>query len=122
MQGQKTFSDLLGDIFDIRDVIARFETIEHDDDETEEARTIGVFLEEVAGNGGDEQWRGTWYPITFIADHYFETYARDLADDIGAIQRDQSWPYTCIDWTKAADELQSDYSAIEIDGQTYWYR
>ncbi len=59
---------------------------------------------------------------TMIREDKFEDYARDLAEDIGAMKDSDSWPYTCIDWEKAADELRVDYSEIEIDGYTYLYR
>jgi len=112
--------------FDIRDVIARFEELEDteplDEDEAIELAAIKGFLEEVEGCGGDEQWRGDWYPVGFIADTYFEEYAQELAEDIGATNREVSWPHTCIDWEQAARELRQDYSSVEIDGTTYWYR
>lgn len=57
-----------------------------------------------------------------IRESYFETYARDLAEDIGAISKDSAWPATCIDWEKAASELQVDYTSVEFDGVTYYYR
>lgn len=60
--------------------------------------------------------------LQLIADSYFETYAREFAEDIGAISGDERWPATCIDWEKAASELQYDYSSIDFDGETYWYR
>lgn len=59
---------------------------------------------------------------TLIRDSYFETYAQELAEDIGAIKREMQWPYTCIDWAQAARELQHDYTAVEFDGVTYWVR
>ena len=31
------------------------------------------------------------------------------------------WPYTCVDWERAADELRQDYSSTEFDGKTYLY-
>jgi len=60
--------------------------------------------------------------LQLIADSYFETYAREFAEDIGAISGDERWPATCIDWEKAASELQMDYSCVDFDGETYWYR
>lgn len=119
------------DIFDIRDKIARFEELEEladpdgtkgDADDNEEYRLLGNFLSEVKGNGGDHQWRGDWYPVIFIADSDFEEYAQEFAEDIGAINRDATWPNNCIDWELAAQELQHDYSTVEYDGVTYWYR
>ncbi len=39
-----------------------------------------------------------------------EDFARDMADNLGAIDRNVSWPYTCIDWEHAARELMYDYT------------
>jgi len=39
-----------------------------------------------------------------------EDFAQEMADQIGAISKDVSWPYTCIDWEYAAKELMYDYS------------
>lgn len=61
--------------------------------------------------------------MAFIKDSYFEEFARDEAENIGAFNaRENSWPYSCIDWEKAAEELQTDYSSVEFDGLTYYYR
>jgi|CXWL01.1.fsa_nt_gi hypothetical protein len=59
---------------------------------------------------------------TLIADSYFEEYAQDLAEDLGFISSNVQWPATCIDWKEAAEQLQQDYSSLEIEGVTYWYR
>lgn len=140
-----TFHDILDDVFDLRDVIARFEELETEKEEIEsreetanelaewhndyddEFQAIEEFLSEVKGYGGDEQWRGDWYPITFIMDRHFEDYAQELAEDIGAINRDSAWPNNCIDWKQAASELQMDYSSVWVMNEKghshcYWYR
>lgn len=62
------------------------------------------------------------YGETLIRDDYFETYAEELADDIGAIKRDAAWPLNCIDWEKAARQLQQDYTDVQFLGSTYWVR
>lgn len=116
-------------IVDVRDVIARYEELSAEFSRGEASRlgtknisSLAKLLNELCGAGGDEQWRGDWYPVTLIRDDYFEQYARDLADDIGAINRDATWPNTHIDWEAAARDLQQDYSSVEWDGVTYWYR
>jgi len=38
-----------------------------------------------------------------------EDFARNMAEETGAINNDLSWPYTCIDWEFAAKELMYDY-------------
>lgn len=114
------------DIFDIRDKIERFEELEaadrHDEEDTEEFNELSSFLKVVKGQGGDHQWRGDWYPVTFIGDTDFEEYARELADNLGLVRDEADWPYSCIDWEEAAADLQMDYTSIEYHGQTYWYR
>lgn len=59
-----------------------------------------------------------------IREEYFAEYAEDLAEDLGYIERGMKdkWPFTCIDWERAADELKSDYSTIDVCGSTYYYR
>lgn len=95
---------------------------EWDDDNKTEHDELKELLEELCGAGGDEQWEGDWYPGSLIRDSHFEDYAQELAEDIGAIPSDNKWPCTCIDWEQAARELQQDYSSVEYDGITFWYR
>lgn len=49
-------------------------------------------------------------------------HAQELADDIGAIDRNATWPCNCIDWDEAAEQLQQDYTEVDFDGVTYWVR
>lgn len=114
------------DLLDVRDIIARVEYLQEETDRTEdegfELASLETLLDELRGNGGDKKWQGDWYPVTLIRDSYFEDYARELAEDIGAIDKSAQWPNNCIDWEKATRELQTDYSSVEFDGETYWYR
>lgn len=116
------------DILDVRDIIERVEELREqrdeglDESDTEELATLESLLDALQGYGGDHQWEGAWYPVTLIRDSYFEDYAQELAEDIGAINRDATWPNNCIDWEKAASELKIDYSTVEFGGVTYWYR
>ena len=84
-------------------------------DEGAELKALQTLADEAGGYAPD--WR---HGATLIRDSYFETYARELAEDIGAISGDEKWPCTCIDWEKAASELQMDYTSVEFDGVTYW--
>jgi hypothetical protein len=141
------------DVIDVRYVIARFEELEAARDEVlnegaitglprdtaladwhcehgEELNCLFKLLEELkASGGGDEQWRGDWYPLTLIRDSYFKDYAQELAEDCCPFQRNspeaealQMWPYSCIDWEQAASELRMDYTSVAFDGVTYWVR
>jgi hypothetical protein len=96
------------------------DTAENDDhlyqDEARELKALRALAEQCEGYG---DWR---HGETLIRDSYFQTYAEQFADDIGAIDRNANWPISCIDWKKAAEELQMDYTSVEFDGVTYWMR
>lgn len=57
-----------------------------------------------------------------IRETYFQEYAQQLAEDIGAIDREAAWPACHIDWEAAAESLQMDYTGAEFDGVTYYAR
>lgn len=113
------------DTIDSRDVIARIEELESfletegllNSDAAEELHTLRTLAEEASGYASD--WR---HGGTLIRDSYFEDYAQELADDIGAVDSSASWPVNCIDWEQAARELQMDYTSVDFDGVTYWIR
>lgn len=123
------------DYIDIRNVIERFEELEGerealktkkarkewDEDNGEEFATLKKLLEDLEGNGGDHDWRGSWYPVTLIRDSYFVEAMQELCEDIGAVSKDVP-VWLEIDWEKTADNLRQDYSSVEYDGVTYWYR
>ena len=114
------------DVIDVRDVIARFEALETEESRDEESeaefKLLAELLDDLRGNGGDEEWRGAWYPITLVRDSYFTEYAQEEAESLGLIKSDASWPYCCIDWEEAARQLQMDYTTVEFGDVTYWYR
>lgn len=125
------------DIIDSRDVIARIEELRDarpdmpsppkpedypedgswSEDEEEELDRL-IALEREASGCADDWHHGE----ALIADHYFEEYAQDLAEDIGAIDRNASWPLQHIDWKAAAEALQQDYTSVEYGSTTYWIR
>lgn len=71
----------------------------------------------------DECHGSGWeHGIVFVPELAFADYARELAEDIGAIDRDANWPLDCIDWELAARELAHDYMMLTFDGVDYYYR
>jgi hypothetical protein len=125
MQTSTQEIDFSADMLDVRDIIARFEEIEGstDQDEKEEAQSLQAVLDELKGCGGDEQWRGDWYPVMLVNDSYFEDYAQELAEDCGMVNKDATWPNNHINWEEAAGQLKEDYTSIDIDGgDNFWYR
>ena len=106
---------------DSRDIINRIEWLEDMEEELDEYEkeelTILRDVEEQGESSPD--WN---YGATLIRDSYFEEYAQQLAEDIGAIGRDLQWPLYHIDWEAAADSLRVDYSTIDFDGVEYLVR
>jgi hypothetical protein len=87
-----------------------------DDDEREELAALKALAAEAEGCA---DWR---HGETLIRESYFEDYARQLADEIGAVQDDAQWPMNCIDWKQAARELAMDYTTVDFDGVEYLIR
>src|SRR4051812_783289 len=120
----RTRIDSQQDIMDSRDVIKYFDDLESEhetlvesvndegiDDDTKAAREeelkefeedeyndLKAFIEEASGS---PDWV---HGETLIRDSYFETYARQLADDLGCVNSEARWPNDCIDWEQAAEE------------------
>lgn len=123
------------DVIDVRDIIERIEELEsskddHEaepdgghwsDEEAQELQTLTDLMDDLKGYGGDEQWRGDWYPVTLIRESYFTDYTQEMLEDCGTIPRDlPSWLH--IDWEATAREVMIDYSTVEINGVSYFYR
>ena len=111
----------MSDIIDSRDLIAELEAYdtalaEGDEPEIDQERAEAI---RTLADAGVEDWP---YGATLIHEDYFVKYAEELAEDIGAIDREASWPLTHIDWDAAADALKGDYTAVEFDGATYYVR
>lgn len=116
------------DIIDSRDVIEAIEDIETElegepgnlltSDEADELRAELATLKDLS-DGYAPDWE---HGEALIRDSYFETYAQELADDIGAVDANARWPMSCIDWEQAARELQQDYTQVDFDGVAYWIR
>jgi hypothetical protein len=114
-------------VIDSREVIERITELENlaegdgiyvlDEDETAELAALRALAAEGEMYAGD--WRGG---AGLIRDSYFEDYAREFAEDIGAIQKDGDWPTNRIDWAAAADDLKVDYTEVTFDGVAYWVR
>jgi hypothetical protein len=118
------------DLIDSRDVIKRIEelrdTIVTDDDErsngpdqTDERTELAALEALQTEASGVPDWP---HGVTLVRECYFKRYAQDLAEDIGAIKSEMAWPYTCIDWDQASDELKQDYTSVDFDGESYWVR
>lgn len=101
--------------------VVQEDTTTLDADEAAELASLTAVLDDLKGNGGDYQRNGDWYPATLIRDSYFTDYAQELVEDIGDLPNGIP-SYIEIDWDATARNIQMDYTSVEIDGETYWYR
>jgi len=112
------------DIIDSRDIIERIDELsdyietgtENGDDvnsERDELITLLTLQDEC--NYGDWQ-----HGATLINDNYFTEYAQQLADDCYSIE--DHWPFNCINWDYAAEQLQQDYTCVDFGGAEFWIR
>jgi hypothetical protein len=124
----------MDDIIDIRDIIERIEELESvletpvedgiwdDADRREASQELQILtdiMNELKGYGGDEQWRGDWYPVTLIRESHFEEAMDELVADCYEVPKNlPSFMTITFDYVA----LQQDYSTVEIDGTTYFYR
>lgn len=125
-----------GDALDLRDLadVARNAIAELEEDyDNEEAssdlNTLVALANDVTMRqvtrdsvADDLNEHGNSYEPTLIAESHFEDYARELAEDIGAIDKNASWPLNRIDWEAAAEDLKADYTEVVFDGRTYFIR
>lgn len=127
-----TTLDLSADIIDVRDIIERIEGLAHDlttytaeasahPELAEEHAALCAIMEQLKGNGGDEQWHGDWYPLALIHERHFTDYCREQVTDCGILPDGVPW-WIEIDWAATARNMMIDYSIIEIDGSTYYFR
>jgi translation elongation factor EF-Tu-like GTPase len=108
-------------IIDSRDVIEALAELDVEEDENldEDEIELRDALRALDDEAPAEDWV---YGAAMIREDYFEEYAQQLAEDIGAIDANASWPLSSIDWTAAAEALQQDYSTVEFLGHTYYVR
>jgi hypothetical protein len=90
--------------------------VDYGEDEHDELLALESLQEEAEGCS---DWQ---HGKALIRESYFERYAQELADDLGYLNKDNSWPYTCIDWEQAARELSQDYTTVTFDGVDYMIR
>lgn len=63
---------------------------------------VAALALDIPGSDIDEAYQGE-----FSSD---EEFAREMADQLGAIDKNATWPQNCIDWEYAAKEVMYDYA------------
>ena len=112
------------------------ETFEHYAEQTENFEDILFEEEEI------QSWKEIWedelkeieeineieekcsefqYGETLIREDYWEEYCEELCIECGYISKDlPSWIE--IDWSRTAGNISKDYSVLEYQGETYYFR
>jgi len=143
-----TVLDHMDDILQMTDIIEQFEELESEretlTDALEEAendqdkisaqtdldnwdtsesgvnfKLLTALMDELNGNGGDEQFRGDWFPSHLIRYSYFENYMDEMLEDTGDIPK---YLPCYLSITVDYKALAMDYSSVEINGIEYMYR
>ena len=70
--------------------------------------------------GGDVQYKGEWYPYELIHEDHFSGYVKGLVSECYDLRDVPNFIH--IDWDATADECRIDYTDIQINGETYYYR
>jgi len=108
------------DTIDSREIIERLEELRASDELTEDEREELSILEALESEASaSPDWE---YGETLIRDSYFLSYAQEIAEEFDLVPSTLKWPLSCIDWDRAARDLQHDYFLVEFDGIDYWIR
>lgn len=108
------------DTLDTREIIDRYNELAELETRTDDHLQEMTALEKLIREGeGLDDWD---YGKSLVRDSYFKTHAQKLAEEVGAMPKEYTWPTSCIDWDQAAYELRMDYTPVEFNGSTYWAR
>ncbi len=108
-----TFIGYINDI-DIQELVNSIDM--SSDDRREDIESL---LENLT-DGGDVQYQGEWYPDRLIAENNFTDYIKELVSE--CYNLDDVPNFVEINWEATACNCKIDYSAILINGTTYYYR
>jgi len=108
------------DLIELRDELREWLAEEEDNvaDDIEHTQMIVAAIDSLEADG-IEDWE---YGAHFIREDCFKDYARELAEDVGAVNRNADWPLMHIDWEAAAASLAGDYNLVTFLGHDYYVR
>lgn len=102
------YSDILFDEEGIQDWLFDWKS------EKQEIEAIESLEDEIIS----DEWE---FGIYFIEEDEFEDYVKESLVEWGHISKDFPW-WIDIDWTSTAENVKQDYTEVEYQGQTYYYR
>jgi hypothetical protein len=84
-------------------------------DNLEELKALESLIGDLQGMGGDEQWRGDWYPANLIRYSAFENAMDEMVADCYEIPELPSFMTVTLDYVA----LRQDYSSVDVFGIEY---
>jgi len=102
-----------------KDELQACEDYEESQFETDEMKELRLLRQLVEDAEQSPDWK---YGETLINEDYFVEYARNFAEEIGAVEQNEKWPCNHIDWEAAAEELKQDYFDVDFDGVAFLIR
>jgi len=100
--------------------ISTEEREEFEDEFSEEYEIIDnilILIDEVESYSGD-----SFEDTHFILEEDFEEYCEELVNDCYDLRNLPDFVKYNIDWEGVANDLRVDYSSVEYNGNTYWFR
>jgi len=116
VESWKGYEEFADELEDAKTEIKEAEAALEEWDDKDEYEALKQLENEFSGYG---DWD---HGETLILDSHFEDYARELAEETCDMKNSNQWPFSCIDWEEAANELKGDYVSADADGYTYWMR
>ena len=87
-------------------------------DNLEEFKALESLIHDLQGMGGDEQWRGDWYPANLIRYSAFENAMDEMVADCYDLPELPSFMTVALDYVA----LRQDYSSVDVFGVEYLCR
>jgi hypothetical protein len=122
---QSRIDELEDEIADILEQQEEFANeLEEGDDETfpeaealDELQKELTLLTELKDAVNSSEWK---YGLALINEDYFVTYAQELVED--TYGKDTLPDFLVIDWEATAEAIKMDYTSVEFDDTTFYYR
>lgn len=84
-----------------KELLALMDNESIDEDQLEACRAYMACFSEDNLSNFEEAYQGEFGDT--------DDFTQNMANELGAIEENPKWPYTCIDWERASNDLMYDY-------------
>lgn len=99
---------------------ANTELAEWEASNLEELKALKSLIDDLQGMGGDERWRGGWYPANLIRYSAFENAMDEMVADCYDLDALKLPSFVTL--TLDYEALEQDYSSVDVFGVEYLCR